>query len=37
LLPGAPPGREPVRLLLDQELQRPGEDEVQPRCICWRA
>src|SRR5438034_841679 len=29
LLPGAPPGREPVRLLLDQELQRPGEDEVQ--------
>jgi hypothetical protein len=29
LLPGAPPGREPVRLLLDQEPQRPGEDEVQ--------
>lgn len=29
LLPGAPPGREAVRLLLDQEPQRPGEDEVQ--------
>jgi hypothetical protein len=29
LLPGAPPGRDPVRLLLDQEPQRPGEDEVQ--------
>ena len=28
LLPGAPPGREPVRLLLDQEPQRAGEDEV---------
>jgi len=29
LLPGAPPGREAVRLLLNQEPQRPGEDEVQ--------
>jgi hypothetical protein len=28
LLPGAPPGRPPVRLLLDQEPQRPGDDEV---------
>ena len=28
LLPGAPPGREPVRLLLDHEPQRAGEDEV---------
>jgi hypothetical protein len=28
LLPDAPPGRPPVRLLLDQEPQRPGEDEV---------
>ena len=28
LLPGAPPGRDPVRLLLDHEPQRPGEDEV---------
>ena len=28
LLPGAPPGRDPVRLLLDQEPQRAGEDEV---------
>ena len=28
LLPGAPPGRPPIRLLLDQEPQRPGEDEV---------
>jgi hypothetical protein len=29
LLPGAPPGRQAVRLLLDQEPQRPGEGEVQ--------
>jgi len=28
LLPGAPPGRQPVRLLLDHEPQRTGEDEV---------
>src|SRR5258705_9476569 len=28
LLPGAPPGREAVRLLLDHEPQRPGEDEI---------
>jgi hypothetical protein len=28
LLPGAPGGREPIRLLLDLEPQRPGEDEV---------
>ena len=28
LLPAAPPGREPVRLLLDHEPQRAGEDEV---------
>jgi len=28
LLPAAPPGREPVRLLLDHEPQRTGEDEV---------
>ncbi len=28
LLPGAPPGRDPVRLLLDHEPQRAGEDEV---------
>jgi Transposase DDE domain len=28
LLPGARPGRDPVRLLLDQEPQRAGEDEV---------
>ena len=28
LLPGAPPGRDPVRLLLDHEPQRVGEDEV---------
>jgi len=28
LLPGAPPGRDPVRLLLDHEPQRDGEDEV---------
>lgn len=28
LLPGAPAGREPVRLLLDHEPQRAGEDEV---------
>jgi hypothetical protein len=30
LLPGAPPGRPAVRLLLDQEPQQPGEDEVEP-------
>jgi hypothetical protein len=29
LLPAAPPGRPALRLLLDQEPQRPGEDEVQ--------
>lgn len=29
LLPGVLPGREAVRLLLDHEPQRPGEDEVQ--------
>jgi hypothetical protein len=29
LLPGALPGRETVRLLLDHEPQRPGEDEVE--------
>lgn len=29
LLPGALPGREAVRLLLDHEPQRPGEDEVE--------
>ena len=29
LLPAAPPGRPTLRLLLDQEPQRPGEDEVQ--------
>lgn len=28
LLPGAPPGREPLRLLLDHEPQLTGEDEV---------
>jgi hypothetical protein len=28
LLPGAPGTREPIRLLLDHEPQRPGEDEV---------
>ena len=28
LLPGAPGSREPIRLLLDHEPQRPGEDEV---------
>lgn len=28
LLPGAPGSREPIRLLLDLELQQPGEDEV---------
>ena len=28
LLPAARPGCEPVRLLLDQEAQRPGEDEI---------
>ncbi len=28
LLPGAPPGRDPVRLLLDHEPQRAGEEEV---------
>jgi hypothetical protein len=28
LLPGAPPSRDPVRLLLDHEPQRAGEDEV---------
>lgn len=28
LLPAAKPGREPVRLLLDAEPQKPGEDEV---------
>lgn len=28
LLPDAPQGRKPVRLLLDHEPQRPGEDEV---------
>jgi len=28
LLPAAPPGREPIRLLLDHEPQRAGEDEV---------
>ena len=27
LLPGAPPGRKPIRLLLDHEPQRPKEDE----------
>jgi hypothetical protein len=30
LLPGAPPGRPAVRLLLDPEPQRPGEAEVGP-------
>jgi hypothetical protein len=29
LLPAAPPGRPALRLLLDQEPQRPGEDELQ--------
>ena len=29
LLPAAAPGRPALRLLLDQEPQRPGEDEVQ--------
>jgi hypothetical protein len=29
LLPGAPPGRQAVRLLLDHEPQQPGEDEVE--------
>ena len=29
LLPAAPAGRPALRLLLDQEPQRPGEDEVQ--------
>src|SRR6266851_9432027 len=29
LLPAAPPGQPALRLLLDQEPQRPGEDEVQ--------
>ena len=29
LLTGALPGREAVRLLLDHEPQRPGEDEVE--------
>jgi len=29
LLPAAPPGRPALRLLLDQEPQRPGENEVQ--------
>jgi Transposase DDE domain len=29
LVPGALPGRETVRLLLDHEPQRPGEDEVE--------
>jgi hypothetical protein len=28
LLPGAPPGRQALRLLLDHEPQRPGEEEV---------
>jgi hypothetical protein len=28
LVPGAPPGRQPLRLLLDHEPQRQGEDEV---------
>jgi len=28
LVTGAPPGRQPLRLPLDQEAQRPGEDEV---------
>jgi hypothetical protein len=28
LLPGCPPGHAPLRLLLDAEPQRPGEDEV---------
>ena len=28
MLPGQPPGRTPLRLLLDEEPQRPGEDEV---------
>jgi len=28
LLPGAPGSREPIRLLLDHEMQKPGEDEV---------
>ena len=28
LLPGSPPGHAPLRLLLDAEPQRPGEDEV---------
>ncbi|MBI3694809.1 MAG: hypothetical protein HY238_08220 [Acidobacteria bacterium] len=28
LLAGAPPGRDPVRLLLDHEPQRAGEDEI---------
>jgi len=28
LVTGAPPGRQPLRLLLDHEPQRPGEDEV---------
>lgn len=29
LLPGAPPGREALRLSLDHEPQWPGEDEVE--------
>lgn len=29
LLPGAPPGRPVVRLLLDHEPQRPGENEIE--------
>ena len=28
LLPGAGPGRDPIRLLLDHEPHRPGEGEV---------
>ncbi|MGD1071562.1 MAG: hypothetical protein ABSB15_15590 [Bryobacteraceae bacterium] len=27
-LPGTPGGRDPIRLLLDREPQRPGENEV---------
>ena len=37
LLPAASPGRPPLRLLLDQEPQRPGEDEVQTALRLLRA
>jgi hypothetical protein len=37
LLPGASGSREPIRLLLDHEPQRPGRMKSPPPCACWIA